>query len=258
LIWELLNENNISWGYYVDTKLGQFNGYTSMYKGNIVRMGLRAGADAIGKLSNLETLRADLKSGNLPKIVFIDGMNPDENEHPAAHDEPASDIRVGQHWLEAQVRSIVASRVWAKSALFITYDENGGFADHVVPPKACQPDQVKIPATPKNMRPQAVYNASFDQYGFRVPFVMISPFAKRHYVSHTVYDHTSILKFIETRYHLPALTTRDANANDMLDLFDFSTAPNTKFLAGKPLMLSRVPGENGIIKCTVGSLKLIR
>jgi len=62
----------------------------------------------------------------------------------------------------------------------------------------------------------------FDRYGIRVPFVVVSPFARKHYVSHKVYDHTSILRFIETRFDLPALTRRDANADAMLRLFRFS------------------------------------
>ena len=64
----------------------------------------------------------------------------------------------------------------------------------------------------------------FDRYGIRVPFVVVSPYARKHYVSHKVYDHTSILRFIETRFDLPALTRRDANADAMLRLFSFGHA----------------------------------
>jgi phospholipase C len=64
-------------------------------------------------------------------------------------------------------------------------------------------------------------NATFDRYGVRVPAVVVSPFAKRHFVSHRVHDHTSILRFIERRFGLPALTQRDAHANPMLEFFDF-------------------------------------
>ncbi len=63
----------------------------------------------------------------------------------------------------------------------------------------------------------------FDNLGIRVPFVAISPYVKHHYVSHNVYDHTSILKFIETKFNLPALTNRDANADGLMDLFDFAS-----------------------------------
>ena len=61
----------------------------------------------------------------------------------------------------------------------------------------------------------------YDRYGFRVPFLAVSPFVKRHFVSHVNYDHTSIAKFIETKFNLPSLTLRDANAEGLMDLFDF-------------------------------------
>jgi phospholipase C len=100
--------------------------------------------------------------------------------------------------------------------MFLTYDEHGGFYDHVAPPAAPKPDD--IPPTPPPHSPGA-----FDTYGIRVPAIVISPFAKKHFVSHTVYDHTSILRFIETRFGLPALTHRDALADPMLGMFDFTT-----------------------------------
>jgi phospholipase C len=71
---------------------------------------------------------------------------------------------------------------------------------------------------------QAVY----DRYGIRVPFLAVSPFARKHYVSHTTTDQTAILRFIETRFDLPALTRRDANASPLLDMFDFENPPFAK------------------------------
>ena len=107
--------------------------------------------------------------------------------------------------------ALVKSPNWSKTMLVITYDEHGGFYDHVPPPSAVIPDN--IPGDEK-----------LDRYGFRVPVVVISPFAKRHFVSHVVHDHTSILRFVETRFGLPALTARDAAADPMLEFFDFSHA----------------------------------
>jgi len=119
------------------------------------------------------------------------------------------------------VQTLVHSSAWPTAALFLTYDENGGFFDHVAPPPACLPDDIAPMADPTD--PNTTFPAQFDRYGFRVPLVVVSPYAKPAYVSHTVYDHTSILRFIETRFDLPALTNRDANADPMLDLFDFSS-----------------------------------
>ena len=103
-----------------------------------------------------------------------------------------------------------------KGALFLDYDEHGGFYDHVPPPPACVPDDIP-PMLQTGDTPGA-----FDRYGIRVPAVVVSPYARPHYVSHRVYDHTSVLRFIETRFDLPALTRRDANADPMLRLFKFS------------------------------------
>ncbi len=117
------------------------------------------------------------------------------------------------------INAILASPQWPRSALFFTYDEHGGFFDHVRPPRACVPDNISPSLSPGDEP------GEYDRYGFRVPFVVVSPFARSHYVSHKVYDHTSILRFIEARFDLPALTRRDANANAMLKLFDFKHPP---------------------------------
>ena len=96
-----------------------------------------------------------------------------------------------------------------------TYDEHGGYYDHVPPPAAIPPDNI-APEVPSG---QSAYDG-FGRYGFRVPFALVSPWARRHHVSHVVYDHTSILKLVETKWNLPALTYRDANAHAPLDMLD--------------------------------------
>jgi phospholipase C len=118
------------------------------------------------------------------------------------------------------VNAVMASPQWPHTMLVWTYDEGGGYYDHVPPPKAIRPDdrrpirrrhQEQPPGTP------------FDRYGFRVPSGVVSPYAKPGYVSSVVYDHTSILKLIETKWNLPALTYRDANAANLLDTVDLSS-----------------------------------
>jgi phospholipase C len=103
--------------------------------------------------------------------------------------------------------------------LIWTYDEHGGYYDHVRPPPAMPPDDI-APMLGTGDPPGA-----FDRYGFRVPCAVVSPHAKKHHVSHTVYDHTSILKTVETKWNLPALTRRDANAHSLLDMLDLHTQP---------------------------------
>jgi phospholipase C len=105
-----------------------------------------------------------------------------------------------------------------------TYDEHGGYYDHVPPPAAVPPDNIP-PDVPAG---QSAYDG-FGRYGFRVPFAIVSPWARRQHVSHAVYDHTSILKLVETKWNLPALTYRDANANDLTDFLDLDA-----MAAGKP------------------------
>lgn len=158
------------------------------------------------------------RAGTLPHVVFLDphlgSEGPDRNdEHPPA------DVQVGQKFTSDVVHALFQSPQWSHTALFVTYDENGGLYDHVPPPPACAPDDhapmVHAGDTTKE---------GFDRYGVRVPVTVVSPYAKPSYVSHVLYDHTSILRFISARYGLPALTRRDANADAMLDFFDFGTA----------------------------------
>jgi phospholipase C len=103
--------------------------------------------------------------------------------------------------------------VWQKTVFIITYDEHGGFYDHAQPPQACEPDNYLPPTF------------NFGRLGIRVPLLVISPFAKAGYVSHFQMDHTSVTRFIENRFDLPALTARDANAWPMLDTLDLQNPP---------------------------------
>jgi phospholipase C len=142
-----------------------------------------------------------LDRGTLPNVSFVDGVDNVEDDHPTA------DLQVGEAWVHTIFEHAIKSPEWSRLAIVWTYDEAGGFADHVPPPEGCV------------ARPE---DASFYERGPRVPFVVISPWAKRHYVSHTVEDHTAITRFIETVFGLPALTARDANSSALLDMFDFS------------------------------------
>jgi len=170
-------------------------------------------------LVNISTFFTDAAAGNLPQVSYVDpalvgGELNDEH--------PPKNVQKGQAFVASVVNAVMASPQWSSTVLFITYDEHGGFFDHVPPPAACLPD-----AIPPALRPDDVPGA-FDNYGIRVPFVAVSPFSRKGFVSHKVYDHTSVLRFVETRFDLPALTRRDANADPMLDLFDFERVPFAK------------------------------
>jgi phospholipase C len=156
----------------------------------------------------------DAQAGHLPDVALVEGA--DSGQGDAIDEHPPQDMQVGEAFVESIVRALLASPQWSRSAMFITYDEHGGQYDHVAPPTACKPD-----ALPTQLTSQDHLLADFDRFGFRTPLFVISPFARRHFVSHVPVDHTSITRFIEARFNLPAMTARDANAWPLYDMFDF-------------------------------------
>jgi phospholipase C len=172
---------------------------------------------AAGHLFPISQYFVDAAAGQLPQVSYVDPVfvataNTETDEHPP------SNIQVGQNFSSQVINALMQSPNWSSSALFHTYDEHGGFYDHVPPPSAVKPDDISPMLQPGDTP------GAFDRYGFRVPIAVISPYSKPHSVSHVVNDHTSILKFIETRFGLPPLTFRDAAANNMFEFFNFSQA----------------------------------
>ena len=148
----------------------------------------------------------------MPDVSYLTG-NDTQNEHP-----PYS-VESGEQWVESIVGAIQASPYWGSTVILITWDDYGGWYDHVVPPQV-------------------------DKYGdgFRVPLLMVSPFARHGYIDNTFSDHTSILKFIERVFGLPPVTQRDAGASDLMDALDpsYSTqfTQDSFSLQGTPAYLS--------------------
>jgi phospholipase C len=171
--------------------------------------------DALSKYADVQCgLFGDIAAGTLPDVAFVMGDEVSESSDEGPSDLPG----IGGQLVEAIIRALFASPNWKDTAVFITYDENGGMADHVPPAPACVPD-----GYPPHDGDGTPLTGAFDSTGFRVPFIVVSPYAKGHYVSHVVHDHTSILRFIETRFGLPALTARDANATPPMEMFDFQS-----------------------------------
>ncbi len=152
---------------------------------------------------------ADCAAGRLPNFCIVD-MN-----YRTQSQEKPQNMVVGETFLASVVKAIGASPQWNQTLLVINYDEHGGYADHVPPPVALAPD-----LTPPRVEIGESAYDGFHRYGFRVPAVVVSPYAKQNYVSRLVYDHTSVLAMIERKWNLPALTLRDANANDLTDFLD--------------------------------------
>jgi len=146
-------------------------------------------------------------TGTLPDVAYVDPRFLGEGSGTSGDDHPHADIRVGQRFLSTIYDAVTTGPAWSRTMLIITYDEWGGFFDHVAPPVASD-------ANPKaRLR------------GFRVQCIVVSPRARRRHVAHNVYDHTSILKLIEWRFGLPALTVRDAHARNLAEVLDFARAP---------------------------------
>jgi phospholipase C len=151
----------------------------------------------------VEQFLSDAAKGNLPTVSWI--VTPSNvSEHA-----PAS-VCVGENWTVQMLNKLMRGKDWSSTAVFLTWDDWGGFYDHVAP-------------------------LQVDNYGlgFRVPLLVISPYAKKGYIDHTQYEFSSMLRFAEDELGLPTLTGRDKAANDMMQAFDFTQSPRS------PLMLQQ-------------------
>jgi phospholipase C len=220
-IFDLLDAKGVTWKNYVvapnptpmdGTSLTMFV-YSNSHSQNIV---------------DISQFKTDLANNTLPAVSFIDpGYSNGTDEHPDENDTaPGGSVQVGANYVRDLVTALMASSSWSSSAFIITWDEFGGFYDHVAPYKTVAPDGLP----PSDLIPGDVCTTSsgetcnFDYTGFRVPMIFISPYAKKNFVSHSPADYTAALKLIETRFGLGNLTARDAAQIDMSEFFDFKAA----------------------------------
>ncbi|WP_320670947.1 alkaline phosphatase family protein [Patulibacter defluvii] len=167
-------------------------------------------------------------AGTLPAVSFVDPSFNGEEAGTSGDEHPHGDVRVGQAFMADVVHAFMRSPQWKRGALFIVYDEWGGFFDHVRPPRV--PD----------VRSSRDVANDFGQMGFRIPAIAVSPWVRRGHVDHGVYGFESILKMIRYRYGLAPLTRRDQFARNIALSFDF---------AGKPkLDLPALPGPRRIMR----------
>jgi phospholipase C len=174
------------------------------------------GAPGLARTGNIAEYYERCATGTLPNVSFIDpnfAGSVGEGPGLSADEHPHGDVRAGQAWMADVVHAFMESPQWKRGALFIVYDEWGGFFDHVAPPRV--PDD----------RNDKDVNKDYGLMGFRIPAVAISPWVRRDHVAHTTYSFESILKMIEYRFGLDPLTKRDAYARNIARAFDWRSKP---------------------------------
>jgi len=196
-----LSAAGISWGY--------FDFFLSVRGRNLVPpINYLSGLDqgALGQIQGVPLFFQELTENRLPSVTFLNAIGFDTlDEHPPAN------VTAGELWVVSIINAVMESGYWTSSAILITYDEGGGYYDHVAPPQLL------------------TINHGFEKplhgYGQRVPLLVISPYAKENYVCDVLLNHMSILRFIDYNWNLPALNQNIANSNNLLDFFYFDGSP---------------------------------
>jgi phospholipase C len=184
-----LDSHGISWRYYTPSP-------GSIWTGPNAIQHLRLGPDWTNNVVVSQTqLFSDITQSRLAQVSWVIPTG-QESDHALSNDGS------GPSWVASIVNAIGTSPYWASTAIFITWDDWGGWYDHVAPP---------------------IYDAY--EYGFRVPLIVVSPYARPGYISHATHDFGSILRFIEEDFELPTMGYADARADDLTDCFDFGQAP---------------------------------
>ncbi len=190
----------------------------------------------VSHLRHVRQFFADAAAGTLPPVSIVD---PDFD---TCSEENPQDVRVGEGYAAAVIDAVMRGPGWPHTLLIWFYDEHGGYYDHVPPPPAVEPDEM-LPHSLRDRRGPLGWLAKhtglrarvqqldgaghgrYDRLGFRVPAVVVSPYARPDFVSSTVYDHTSALKLIEEKFNLPPLTRRDAAATAPWEMLDLDAPP---------------------------------
>jgi phospholipase C len=236
-IFQKLSAAGITWKVYVNP---EGTGCTSPYKASCLiqtayleNFGwastiLKSSPNNIAPISEYFS---DLTNGTLPQVAEI--MPPSDaglDDHGSDSDAAPENVQEGERYVSSLINAFMDSSAWQNSAFIFTFDESGGLYDHVSPQPMPSPDGIKpldlgtsgsVCSTGTTQGP----TCDFTWTGYRIPLIVVSPFAKKNYVSHSVADSTAILKLIETRFGLSPLNKRDAAQIDMTEFFDFNNPP---------------------------------
>jgi len=232
-IFDLLQAAGVSWKVYV-TDLSRANPPVQNSALNFFTTAAQFPTNIVG----VDEFLTDLNNGTLPSVSYIEpGYNSGLDEHPGVDDNvPGANVQTGAKYVSSLINALMQSTSWKDSVFILTYDEFGGFYEHIGPQTGSvspSPDGIPpmdlLQGPPPNGPDVCVTTTGptcdFDYTGYRVPLIVISPFAKKHYVSHTTADYTAWLKLVETRFGLSSLTARDAAQMDMVEFFDFQNVP---------------------------------
>jgi phospholipase C len=216
-IWQALDEKGISWKIYVTDFSRSFKTYLSFFT-----YFNQAGVQA--KIVPLTEYFSDLTAGTLPSVAMIEaGYFSGKDEHtsninPAVGSASPINVQAGAGHVASIINPLLTSSSWKDSVFLFAFDEGGGAFDHAPPVAVPSPDGIP----PQDLIAGKDVAGDFTMTGVRVPNMIISPFAKKNFVSHTPMDYTAFLKFVETRFNLAPLTARDASMPDMTEFFDFT------------------------------------
>ncbi|MBI2678991.1 MAG: hypothetical protein HYX28_09440 [Candidatus Koribacter versatilis] len=253
---EWMTQHNLKWKYYYQNGAVNLADYDVWTRGTDPASTDANAKLTVGRVRNIAELYTILADPNadslLAPVVFIEQDPADKydvltvgyNEHPSNK----YGVQPGANNTKKILDALMKSAAWKSSALILTYDEAGGFYDHVPPVTVPDPDGIapifKSGDLTQGPAPEAL-PYTFTQSGFRIPFVVVSPWVKKNYVSHTPREHTAILAFIEARFDLPPLPNgrdRFYAADDMMEFFDFN---NPSWLT--PPALPDQPWFNGAL-----------
>jgi phospholipase C len=226
------------WETIFDRALGR--GLSARYYNSDLPFSAVWGARGASWTRPLAEYYADCALGTLPNVAFVDPPFRDGGggDGVSADEHPHGDVRLGQAWMADVVRAFVHSKNYRRGALFVVYDEWGGFFDHVRPPRV------------RDARASADLSEDFGQMGFRIPAVAVSPSARRRRgrretrVRHATLGFESILKLITYRFGLGELTVRDRHATNIGETFDWAhprfeppDLPDPEHVASRPCAL---------------------
>jgi phospholipase C len=198
---DLLNKVHKSWAAYGSYIFGYFNALSTT-----------------GHLHGRDQFAKDVAAGKLANVSWVYGDGtPNYSEHPTQN------VTSGCQWTVDQVKAVAASPLWSKTMIVITWDDWGGWADHVTPPVAETWSHTHA-QHPADGHP--AYDGQPFRYGSRVPCLVVGPYAKPGHISHQLNSHVSVPRLIEDVFMLPHLNSRDAASNGLSDCYDLTQPPN--------------------------------